>query len=102
VPADPSFRRGIAQSGAGAMALDPTAAADALREPIALKERKLGRGDRQTILLLDAADAVALAMPATRRAFRERHGEWADKVGFEAIWVVGRTTSACQRLDAAS
>ena len=97
VPTEQAYRKEITRAGKSQRALEAGEAAEVIRDAITHKE---GAAAPTTILLLNASDAVSLAMPAAVRAFRDRYGDWSRTVGFDSIWIVGPSVHMCEQLDA--
>ena len=66
---------------------DVEAAVEAIRAAIARKEHFDGIDGVD--LALDATDSPKYAFKGVADAFMERHGVWAKRVGYRAIWLVG-------------
>jgi hypothetical protein len=85
----------IWQGGAARFYLDAPDAADQLRAAIEA-ETSVAKG---VILALDATDALGQVTEAVRNEFQKRYRDWARGLGFDSIWVVGRTAELTFRLD---
>jgi hypothetical protein len=75
--------------------LSAQAAANRLRDAIEAKKRSA----KGVILALDGTDALWQVKKAVVDEFRHMHGNWAQSLGFDSIWVVGRTAELTFRLD---
>jgi hypothetical protein len=58
-------------------------------------------GRREITLVLDATDAPQVAASSVVRSFRDQYESWSRSLGFEGVWVVGRSVDLVFRLDCA-
>jgi hypothetical protein len=97
---DPQFWKTLAHSGeVGEVQLSISDAASALKMAIEHKTSiPLGQRDR-LILVLDAYRLPALSLGPVTSHFRKEHGDWAQALGFHAIYLVGPLEKFVSRLD---
>ena len=76
-----------------------TESAGALRDAIQKKAAIPKSDRRETSLVLDATLVAGHAMPPVIEECRRRYGEWAQELGFQAIWCVGPIVELVWRLD---
>jgi hypothetical protein len=100
-PYDPTIRLALGRTGASTGAhANADDAADDMRARVKAKTDRVAPSARIGITLaLDATDTSAYVLQDVVRSFRTRHGTWAGGLGFDAIWVVGPTSSLTFRLD---
>jgi len=56
---------------------------------------------REITLVLDATDTPQVAASPVVRSFRDQYESWSRSLGFEGVWVVGRSVDLVFRLDCA-
>ena len=84
------YWHGVSKTGGSEGSAAPTQMADELRDAISKKESRIPEGARpDLVLVLSALDSPAHAFDDVITVFRSSHGEWASRLGFEQIWVVG-------------
>jgi hypothetical protein len=74
--------------------------ADALKAAIQAKANKLSSQQRKELILaLDATDTPGYAFQPVIDSFHDSYANWAVKLGFEGIWIVGPNETLTSRLD---
>jgi hypothetical protein len=74
-------------------------AADAIRAAVDAKAKKLTTAQRNAlVLLLDANRTPSFVLATVIERFRLAHGPWADRLSFQAVWIVGPTASLTYQL----
>lgn len=86
----------LARHGEATTQHDPIALADNIWAAIESKLHTAQRGD--IVLALDARRAPGYLFDAVIDDFRDRHGESASLLGFEAVWLVGPAAIMTYRL----
>jgi len=87
---DPAFWQTLGHSRSAAISIPVSEAADLLKSAVAFKANKIPLDIRAGITLaLDATDVPGLSLDPVVEEFKARHGEWAEALGFESVWVVG-------------
>jgi hypothetical protein len=80
--------------------LEPGTVEDLARRIWAAIEHKRPMADLRDTLVLNAIRVDFLALPSVVEAFRGHYLSEAAAVGFQSIWIVGRTKNFVRRLDA--
>ena len=85
-----TYWHAVSQTGGSADCAAPEQMAAQLRDAISKKESRIPKEARTSLILaLSALDSPAHAFDDVIEAFRHEHGEWAVRLGFEQIWIVG-------------
>ncbi len=87
---DPEFWQSLGHTRNVAILISVFEAADVLRSAVEFKANKIPIEIRAGITLaLDATDVPGLSLDPVVDEFSGRHGDWAESLGFESVWVVG-------------
>jgi hypothetical protein len=78
----------------------PADAADLLRQAIEKKAERTPPAQRaKLVLALDAMGSASVALGPVIEQFRLRHGAWSKALGFQSVWIAGRSQHMIYRLD---